>query len=433
MRKQNKKKNKRRIKFKFKVFIIIGIIVILLMVGSIIIFNYLKHEKTLEELKFKIEEVEGYYNDFVITTNETDLYTFSNGKYVKNGLVGDGVYLSLDEGNADYENGYFLINNLIDDIESEYYVYYKDTEKVDNLITYDDRYKNYIPYNKTIVTNDKFSLYNEDDTLIYTFSGIKEMPIIINKDDFYGVLFDDRILYIKSNDIKEIKDVNNTDNKSTKEIAVLNYHFVYNPKVDVCDQIICHTEELFESHLKYIKDNNIFTPTLKELEMYIDGNIQLPKSVVITIDDGWHSLESAALLNKYQLNGTVFLITSGYDKGAIQSKYVETHSHTHDMHQPGVCPVGQGVGIQCLDEEIIQADLKKSRDRLNNTTYFCYPFYEYNNYSISQLKKAGFTMAFAGYNSGGNLRASVGIDKFQIPRYVIYSNTSVNQLKSMIG
>ena len=167
--------------------------------------------------------------------------------------------------------------------------------------------------------------------------------------------------------------------------------------------------------------------------MYIDGKIQLPKSVVITIDDGWHSLEAATLLNKYKLNGTVFLITSGYDKNSIESVFVEVHSHTHNMHNAGDCPSGQGGGIQCLSEEFIQEDLKKSREKLNNTTYFCYPFYEYNDYSISQLKKAGFTMAFAGYYANGKLKASPGIDKFQIPRYIIYNTTTVEKLKNMIG
>ena len=52
---------------------------------------------------------------------------------------------------------------------------------------------------------------------------------------------------------------------------------------------------------------------------------------------------------------------------------------------------------------------------------------------ISQLKKAGFTMAFAGYYANGKLKAAPGIDKYQIPRYVISNTTTVNQIKYMIG
>ena len=56
---------------------------------------------------------------------------------------------------------------------------------------------------------------------------------------------------------------------------------------------------MFATHLDYIKDNHIFTPTLSEFEMYLDQKIQLPKSVVITIDDGWRS----ELLNVLGNNG----------------------------------------------------------------------------------------------------------------------------------
>lgn len=427
-----RKRMKKKVRIK-KIGIVICLLG-LLIIGSLLAIYFLRdNDGVVKEQGLDVSKVDEHYNDMVITLEETDLYWLENDEYINGGKISKDVYLSLDKDKSNYEKGYFFINNLSDNLDKDYYIYYDDVIGTEEEVTYDDRYKKYIPYNKTIVTNDNFSLYGDSGDIVYKFSLTREMPIIINKDDFYGVEFDNQILYIKNEDIKEIKDMNNSDDEYTKAIAVLNYHFVYNPEVDVCDQIICHTEELFESHLKYIKDNNIFTPTLKELEMYIDGNVQLPKSVVITIDDGWHSLESAALLNKYELNGTVFLITSEYDKGAIQSKYVEVHSHTHKMHKRGDCPTGQGGGLQCLSEEYIQEDLKISRERLNNTTYLCYPFYEYNGYSIEQLKKAGFTMAFAGYGANGVLRATVGIDKFQVPRYVIYSNTSVNQLKNMIG
>ena len=82
-----------------------------------------------------------------------------------------------------------------------------------------------------------------------------------------------------------------------------------------------------------------------------------------------------------------------------------------------------------MSEEYIQNDLKKSRERLNNTTYFCYPFYDYNNHAINALKEAGFTMAL----TGGNKSATKGIDKFKVPRYVVYNTTTTNSLAKMIN
>ena len=75
------------------------------------------------------------------------------------------------------------------------------------------------------------------------------------------------------------------------------------------------------------------------------------------------------------------------------------------------------------------ADLKLSREKLNGTTTFCYPFYEYNKYSIEVLKEAGFTMAFR----GGFKKAYPGINKYEIPRYVVYNDTSVSELASYIN
>ena len=99
------------------------------------------------------------------------------------------------------------------------------------------------------------------------------------------------------------------------------------------------------------------------------------------------------------------------------------------MHDTGICSGGQGGGIRCLSEELIQADLKASRETLNNTEAFCYPFYEYNDYAIEQVKKAGFKLAFV----GGNKMVTKDTNPYLIPRYVIYNNTSLNYIKNLLS
>ena len=123
--------------------------------------------------------------------------------------------------------------------------------------------------------------------------------------------------------------------------------------------------------------------------------------------------------------GTLFLIGSLASPNDYNSPYLEIHSHTWDMHTPGVCPSSMGRGgILCLDENKILEDLKKSRESLNNTPYFCYPFYDYNERAIELLKKAGFRMAFAGELNDSTVK--VGQDKYRIPRYVIVNYTTMN-------
>ena len=98
------------------------------------------------------------------------------------------------------------------------------------------------------------------------------------------------------------------------------------------------------------------------------------------------------------------------------------------MHYTSACSGGQGSPLKCLPREKILADLKKSREDLNNTTYFCYPFFEYNDYAISLVKEAGFTMAFM----GGRMKVRVGTNKYKVPRYGIVNTTTISDLKSII-
>ena len=183
-----------------------------------------------------------------------------------------------------------------------------------------------------------------------------------------------------------------------------------------------------KKQLDYIKENNYFTPTMNEFEMYIDGKIQLPKSVVITIDDGWRAIEGLNVINDYKLNATLFVITGEYNPNDFKKEYIETHSHSDKMHSTGICPTGQGGGIQCLPEEKILENLKNSSEKLGGSKVFCYPFYEYNDYSISVLKKAGYTMAFAGETKGSNNLTTPKTNKYKIPRFVMVNYTTINEL-----
>lgn len=82
---------------------------------------------------------------------------------------------------------------------------------------------------------------------------------------------------------------------------------------------------------------------------------------------------------------------------------------------------------------MLTADLKTSSEKTLNSTVFCYPFYEYNDYAISVLKEAGYTMAFAGEYAGGQYKMTVGADKYRIPRFTLLSDSSVNYLKTILN
>ena len=387
----------------------------------ILLFIFIKNTNTtvaMEENNLNITE---YYNDTVITTNDSIIY---DNNLEKIGYISKGIELTLD-GIID---NYFIITNLDDN----YYIKYSDVKKIDKLSINDDRFEKYIVFNENIVTQKHTNFYDENDNLIFSINKGYNLPIIIKEKNKYGVKFANRLLYIHKDDGYIIEN-NNKNDTNTNGIAILNYHFIYKDNDKDCNQEICISESQFREHLSYIKDNNYFTPTMKELEMYIDGKIQLPKSVVITADDGGYAENYKRLLEEYQLNGTLFLISGWFNIKDFQSDYMELHSHTNDMHDVGDCPTGQGGAIQCFKEEDILNDLKTTREKLNNTTYFAYPFYEYNDYSIKMLKEAGFTMAFGGEYENGELYVRPGIDKFKLPRWVIVNYTTMDTFKSYLN
>ena len=173
-------------------------------------------------------------------------------------------------------------------------------------------------------------------------------------------------MYVKKEDVNETKNSNNTKEKPSSKVRTLAYHRIYDPKTEKCDQVICHTESQFESHIKYLSENNYLTLTTKELSDFIDGYIQIPKkSTVITIDDGTMVTRGIKILEKYKLNASLFIVTVRFKEsdftGKFKSNYVELHSHSHDMHWAGSCPGygTQGGGILCFPEERVLEDLKK--------------------------------------------------------------------------
>ena len=399
---------------------------LILLIGSIV---YLSTEKDNETLDNKTnEEIKEHYNKYVITNNETKLYELLNGKYIEKGYISKNIELELMDKQVD-DKEYFQIKS--NDIN--YYVYYKDITPIDNLNVKDNRYKNYIVFNENVVTNNLTIFYDEKDNELYRINQSYTLPIIIKDGNKYGVEFNKELVYLKKDNVKEVIKANNTELKNSSGIGVLNYHAFYDEnnleEKNDCTTEICHSKTQFKSHLEYIKENNILSVTAKEVEMYIDGEIQLPKSVFITIDDGGKTDVAIDLLEKYKMNATIFLVTSWFDPSSYRkSEYIEFHSHTHNMHNGGKCPGGQGGEIKCLPKEEILSDLKASREVLNGSTVFCYPFYEYNDYAINLVKEAGFTMAFIGESNNSDNLVHVGSDKFKLRRFVIVTYTTIDDL-----
>ena len=233
---------------------------------------------------------------------------------------------------------------------------------------------------------------------------------------------------------KALPDINA---KATK-IAVLNYHFFYDPnKKEYSGDGNFTSVQTFEEQLKYLQDNNYKTLTMEEFRAWMYGEISLPaRSVLITVDDGGKGTgrhngnKLIPLLEKYNMHATLFLISGWWDKSNYTSSHLDIESHTHDMHTGNYCSgVSRGAQMLCLSDEEVLADLNKSIQTVGSNTAFCYPFYVHTAHTMELVQQAGFKLAFI----GGESKATRSTNKYKIPRYHMYKTTTLVQFNHMIA
>lgn len=221
------------------------------------------------------------------------------------------------------------------------------------------------------------------------------------------------------------------------DIAVLNYHFFYNPSAnEVCNEGNCLDIATFREQLDYLKQHQYKTLTIEEYRAWMYGEIELPaRSVLLTIDDGamgtgtHNGNKLIPLLEEYQMHATLFLISGWWSVDNYQSEYLDIESHTYDMHQERVCTdQTRGAKMLCSSKEEVLNDLNLSIQRIGSAIAFCFPFYAFNDSAIQSLKEVGFQLAFI----GGSYKSNRSHDKYKIPRYPIHKNISLEQFMNMI-
>lgn len=380
------------------------------------------NEQKSSELQVdKEKEIKLHYNEYVVTVSQTFIYDILGKKI---GEIGKNVELTLSSPLLDSKSEFFHV------ISGEFYIKYDTVIPIKELSNVDKRYKKYIPFNENVVTKKPVRVYTEDGFYV-TINKLLNEPIIIRDANKSYFEYNNRLVYINNEDVSEFRLTNNTILIPRKNVAIITYHAIYDPAIEICKTVICLSENMFGKHMEYLSTNNYLTMNMKELEYFMDGKIRIPTySVVITIDDGFLGQRAKAVLEKYKVNATIFLIASLYKYDDFKTEYLDVQSHTYQMHTLNECPNygEQGGGILCLSEEHILNDLLEASKLLNGSKVLAYPFFEYNDYAISLVKKAGYTMAF----KGGYWKAYPGKNKYEIPRYTIFSYDDVEKLKDII-
>ncbi len=267
---------------------------------------------------------------------------------------------------------------------------------------------------------------------------VKVSGKVLNKPGEYTITYE---LSLSSKSIKKIRKVNVLmadfkDNASF--IPVLMYHYFYDDLEGESGSDANYlAKSKFEEQLKYLKDNNYYFPSMKELNDYIDGKIKLPsKSIILTMDDGAESNYRIAypLALKYEIPIVWFVVTSWtdpnleYQQEIINSGYVSMESHTHNMHRAG-CSTNHGGIFQCILKDLALNDLITSKNILKTATSLAYPFGDYNEFTKEVLKEAGYNLAFT--TEWGVVKP--GMDKYALPRVRISAGMSLEDFINSIN
>ena len=195
------------------------------------------------------------------------------------------------------------------------------------------------------------------------------------------------------------------------------------------------SEASLEEQMKYLKENGYHVITLNQLLDFFDFNRQIPrKSVVITIDDGWHSFYDIAfpILKKYGFSSILFVYTDfiGGGKAMSWEQLKELSENGLDIQ----CKTRTHRNLNRLRENetfkdyfnSVEMELTYSKElikkRLNKEcNCLAYPYGETNSLVIALLKKHGYRAAFTATRESNPFF----VDIFRIHRSEIYGHDDI--------
>lgn len=247
----------------------------------------------------------------------------------------------------------------------------------------------------------------------------------------------------------------------SNEVLVLTYH-VLDKKVKGPISI---SPQLFEEHIRYLKNAGFHPITPETLREFMEGKTDIPdNAVLITFDDGYESFYKLAypILEKYRVPAINFIIVSMVGKvGAfphltwnemkemLKSNLIYFGSHTYDSHhlvRTGLfsqAPALVGHIYKPLfyresDEEYksrISGDLWYSKYLLEKNLNIevkdlCFPYGAYNSTVLEIAKELGYEVFYT-TNKGIN---KPGKDKYIIIKRLNAGsyNMSLTRFQSML-
>jgi peptidoglycan/xylan/chitin deacetylase (PgdA/CDA1 family) len=172
------------------------------------------------------------------------------------------------------------------------------------------------------------------------------------------------------------------------------------------------TTPVFESHLKYLKENGYRVIPLKQLvDYYLNkGAKPLPKSVVIVADDGHESVYRymLPLVLKYRVPVTLFLYPSAISNASYAMTWdqlrelkttglfdFEGHTYWHPNFKHDEKRMSRPEYDKSVDLQLIKSKAKLEKELGVHITMLAWPFGIYNDRLLEKAKEAGYVATFS--------------------------------------
>ncbi|MEP7329352.1 MAG: polysaccharide deacetylase family protein [Betaproteobacteria bacterium] len=203
------------------------------------------------------------------------------------------------------------------------------------------------------------------------------------------------------------------------------------------------TAAAFEAQMDFLARNGYHVVSLNQLAGFLEGREPLPpKTVVITIDDGYKSTFEVAwpILRKFGFPATVYLYTDFVGAGDALSWAqmkdmsasglieIQPHSKTHanlTLRLPGETEARYRDRIR----REVEAPISTLRDRVATTSFsYAYPYGDVNDYVTELLakQKVGYGVTVT---SGGNAFYAY---PFMLRRTMIFGNEDIDAFKAKL-
>lgn len=195
-------------------------------------------------------------------------------------------------------------------------------------------------------------------------------------------------------------------------VPILCYHRL----AERCESALCMTKSLFEEQMRYLKENGYRAISMADLEDFLAYRRGIPaKAVVINLDDGYRSGYEVAypILKKHGFTAGLFIYTDFIGASADSLTWeqlremkadgfeVGSHSLSHSDLTKKREGEDEDQYTDRIRKELIQSKEIIDKQLDQNTTYFAYPYGEYNRRVLSLCEEAGYTMALS-VKRGGN-------------------------------